>query len=64
MGPIKQDGYREKKETRSLFFTLTDFHTSGINDLNIRADILNLIEEEVEKLLEIIGTRKDSLNRT
>ena len=35
-----------------------------IKDLNIKPDILNLIEEKVEKSLELIGTEENFLNRT
>ena len=33
-------------------------------DLNIKLDILNLVEEKVEKSLELIGTGGNCLNRT
>jgi hypothetical protein len=35
-----------------------------ISDLNIKPHNLNLIEEKVEKILELSGTGKDFLNRT
>ena len=34
------------------------------SDPNIKPDTLNLIEEKVGNSLELIGTRKDLLNRT
>ena len=35
-----------------------------IKDLNIKPDILNLLEEKVGKSLELIGTGGNSLNRS
>ena len=35
-----------------------------IKDLNIKPDIVNLIEEKVGKSLELIGTGGNFLNRT
>jgi hypothetical protein len=37
--------------------------SSGIKDLNIKPDILNLIKEKVGDSLELVGT-EDFLNRT
>jgi hypothetical protein len=34
-----------------------------IKDFNIKSDTLNLVEESVGKRLEIIGTRRNFLNR-
>ena len=39
-------------------------NSKWVKDLNIRTDVLNLIEEKVENSLEIIGTGKEFLNRT
>ena len=42
----------------------TKFKYKWIKDLNIKSDTLNLIEEKVEKNLELIGTGGNFLNRT
>ena len=44
--------------------TCTSFKSKWIKDLNIKPDMLNLIEEKVGKSLELIGTRGNFLNRT
>ena len=38
--------------------------SKGINELNIKPDTLNLIEEKVRNTLEHIGTGDNFLNRT
>jgi len=40
------------------------FKSKRIQDLNIKPDTLNLIEEKVGKSLELIGTGEIFLNRT
>jgi hypothetical protein len=40
------------------------FKSKGIKDFNIKPDTLNLIEEKVEKGLELIGIGANFLNRT
>ena len=42
----------------------TKLKSKWIKDLNIKPDTLNLIEEKVEKSLELIGTGGNFLNRT
>ena len=42
----------------------TKLKSKWIKDLNIKPDTLNLIEEKVEKSLELTGTGQISLNRT
>jgi hypothetical protein len=42
----------------------TELKSKCSKDLNIQPDILNLIEEKVEKSLELIGTGGNFLNRT
>jgi hypothetical protein len=42
----------------------TKFKYKWIKDLNIKSDTLNLIEEKVEKNLELIGSGRNFLNRT
>jgi hypothetical protein len=41
----------------------TKHRTKCIKDLNIKPDIVNLIEEKVENTLEYIGTGDNLLNR-
>jgi hypothetical protein len=41
----------------------TKLNSKWIKDLNIKPDILNLIEKEEEKNLELIGTGRNFLNR-
>jgi hypothetical protein len=42
----------------------TKLKSKWIKDLNIKPDILNLMEEKVGKSLELIGTVGNFLNRT
>ena len=42
----------------------TKLKSKWIKDLNMKLDTLNLIEEEVGKRLELIGTWGNFLNRT
>ena len=42
----------------------TKLKSKWIKDLNIKPDTLNLIEEKVEKSLELIGRGGNFLNRT
>ena len=42
----------------------TKFKSKWIKDLNVKPDILNLIEEKVGNSLEHIGRREIFLNRT
>jgi hypothetical protein len=42
----------------------TKINSKWINDLNIKPDTLNQIEEKVGKRLEFIGTEENFLNRT
>jgi hypothetical protein len=44
--------------------TYTKLKFRWIKDLNVRSDNMSLTEEEVEKMLELIGIRKYFLNRT
>jgi hypothetical protein len=46
------------------FVTCTKLKSKWIEDLNIKSDTLNLIEEKVGKSLEFIGTGGNFLNRT
>jgi hypothetical protein len=41
----------------------TKLKSKWIKDLNIKPDIVNLIEEKVRKSLELIGTGRNFLNR-
>ena len=42
----------------------TKLKSNWIKDLSIKSDILNLIEEKLGKILELIGTGGNFLNRT
>jgi hypothetical protein len=42
----------------------TSINSKWINNLNIKPETLKLVQEGVEKTLELIGTGKDFLNRT
>jgi hypothetical protein len=42
----------------------TKLQSNWIKDLNIKSDTLSLIEDKVEKSLELIGTGGNFLNRT
>jgi hypothetical protein len=42
----------------------TKLKSKWIKDLNIKPDTLNLIEEKVEKSVELIGRERNFLNRT
>jgi len=42
----------------------TKLKSKWIKDLNIKTDSLNLLEEKVEKSLELISTEGNFLNRT
>jgi hypothetical protein len=42
----------------------TKLKSKWIKDLNIKPDIINLIEQKVGKSLELIGTWGNLLNRT
>jgi hypothetical protein len=46
-------------ETRSMFIT-----SEWIKDLNIRPQILRVVQERAGSTLEVIGIDKDFLNRT
>jgi hypothetical protein len=52
---MKRDAY---------FSPCTKLKYEWVKNLNIKADILNLIEEKVGKNLELIGTGEIFLNRT
>ena len=47
-----------------FLFPCTKLKSKWIKDLHIKPDPLNLIEEKVEKSLELIGTGINFLNRT
>jgi hypothetical protein len=51
-------------KTNSYLSPCTKFKSKWIRDFNIKKDTLNLIEEEVGKSLELIGTVRNFLNRT
>jgi hypothetical protein len=46
------------------YLLCTKLKSKWIKDLNIKPDILNLIEEKVVKSLEYLGTEENFLNRT
>jgi hypothetical protein len=50
----------QKNENHSIFIFFYKAQVQVDQDLNIKLDILNLVEEKVEKSLELIGTRKIS----
>jgi hypothetical protein len=54
----------QKTETRSMFITCTSINSKCIKDLNIRPQILKLVQERAGNTLEAIGIGKDFLNRT
>lgn len=53
----------KRKKINPYLSSCTQFNFKYSEDLNIRPDILNLIEEKARNSLEFHGTEKDFLNR-
>jgi hypothetical protein len=56
--------YLQKTETGSMFIPCTNIYSKWIKDLNIRPEILTLVQERARNTLEVIGIGKNFLNRT
>jgi hypothetical protein len=53
----------QKTETRSMLVICTSINSKWIKDLNIRPEILQLVQERVRNTLEAIRIGKDFLSR-
>jgi hypothetical protein len=53
-----------KMKIEPYLLSCSKLKSMWIKDLNLKPDTLNLIEEKMEKRLELIGTGGDFLNRT
>jgi hypothetical protein len=53
----------QETETRSMSIILYYYHLNWIKDLNIRPEILKLLQEGAGNTLEQIGVGKNFLNR-
>jgi hypothetical protein len=47
---------------RSMSFTCTDTNSKLIKDLNIKLEILKLVQERIGNILELVGIGNDFLN--
>ena len=58
----KLDSHTQKKETGPLHYTIHKINSKLSKGLNIRSEIINLIEENMEGKLHSFGLHNDFLN--